>query len=776
MKPPTANRICHRLLVVWFIIPLACSQAETATNSAWSVQVWQTEDGLPNNNVNGLVQTADGYLWLATPSCLARFDGVRFEEFPPASFAEAYWNQRIRLLARGRRGGLCLGVDPGHVILLNDGTATIVTNHLPEQTLEALTEDDSEALWVSYHNGAICRIQNGVVTQLGSRESLPPGAFACTLATDSRGRVWFSKGTAVGLFRGGEFTTRLRLNTPGARIAAARDGGLWICSGFRLFKYHDGGVLEERGCVQEGVLRGNAMVLLEDHTGAVWIGTVANGLFRYDGSRFESIPTSDREILSLAEDREGNLWVGTGGGGLNRVRPRLVTLEGMESGAPFEALQSLAQDASGTIWATTQDGALVRWSDGVWDTVSTNAALASAMMTCVAVDSDGDVWIGTRDARLFCWRHGRIQAWGPREGLVGRTIHALWASPRQGLWIGEEAPDAVQCLRDGTLRTVPIPPDAHHLRTITEDRSGNIWLGGQRGVLLRIAGGQVTDESALTSDLQKPIRCLYAGDDGSLWMGFAAGGVARLKNGQSTRITREQGLYSDAINQILPGDRDSVWFGSDRGIFRVRQQELNDLADGRIATVRSIHYGRSEGVPRVQARFGDWPGALRSRNDDCGYRCARRWPLSTRQTCTKIRIPPSVLLNRVKVDDQTVALYGGGMPVGHVLDLGKPAAALCLSPRHRRLEFEFTALSFGPAGEHSFSLPAGRFRRQLARPGSVAERHLFAVGGRPLPVSRRGLQQRRRVERNRRRAGAFRARRFSGRRGGSGLACWPRSP
>src|SRR5215831_19122304 len=49
--------------------------------SQWFARPWQTEDGLPNNTVFGIVQTPDGYLWLGTPTGLVRFDGASFEEF-----------------------------------------------------------------------------------------------------------------------------------------------------------------------------------------------------------------------------------------------------------------------------------------------------------------------------------------------------------------------------------------------------------------------------------------------------------------------------------------------------------------------------------------------------------------------------------------------------------------------------------------------------------------------------------------------------------------------
>ena len=42
---------------------------------------WTTENGLPQNSVRDIVQTRDGYLWLATEGGLVRFDGARFVVF-----------------------------------------------------------------------------------------------------------------------------------------------------------------------------------------------------------------------------------------------------------------------------------------------------------------------------------------------------------------------------------------------------------------------------------------------------------------------------------------------------------------------------------------------------------------------------------------------------------------------------------------------------------------------------------------------------------------------
>jgi len=41
-------------------------------------RTWLAVDGLPQNSVTSIVQSANGYLWLGTWGGLARFDGISF--------------------------------------------------------------------------------------------------------------------------------------------------------------------------------------------------------------------------------------------------------------------------------------------------------------------------------------------------------------------------------------------------------------------------------------------------------------------------------------------------------------------------------------------------------------------------------------------------------------------------------------------------------------------------------------------------------------------------
>ena len=72
---------------------------------------------------------------------------------------------------------------------------------------------------------------------------------------------------------------------------------------------------------------------------------------------------------------------------------------------------------------------------------------------------------------------------------------------------------------------------------------------------------------------------LYQHGDGSLWMGTSGNGLFRLKNGKCVSITRHEGLFDNVIHQILEDDRGRFWMSSNKGIFYVPKEDLDDLAD-----------------------------------------------------------------------------------------------------------------------------------------------------------------------------------------------------
>src|SRR6476659_7777014 len=82
--------------------------------------VWDSDSGLPQNSVDAILQTRDGYLWLGTQEGLVRFDGVRFTTFDTRN-SRAMRDDWVKALLETRDGTLWVGTEAGLLRWKNGG-------------------------------------------------------------------------------------------------------------------------------------------------------------------------------------------------------------------------------------------------------------------------------------------------------------------------------------------------------------------------------------------------------------------------------------------------------------------------------------------------------------------------------------------------------------------------------------------------------------------------------------------------------------------------------
>ena len=87
---------------------------------------WTADNGLPQNSVRDIVQTRDGYLWLATLDGLVRFDGVRFTVFNKSNSPGIISNRFLQLYEDGQ-GALWASTDSSGLTRLRQGRFTTYT-------------------------------------------------------------------------------------------------------------------------------------------------------------------------------------------------------------------------------------------------------------------------------------------------------------------------------------------------------------------------------------------------------------------------------------------------------------------------------------------------------------------------------------------------------------------------------------------------------------------------------------------------------------------------
>ncbi len=691
------NRAIVRTGLIWI---LAVFSVQASTNAEWFTRVWQTDDGLLNNNINTIAQGRDDYLWVVTPVSLMRFDGVNFTTFPIEDFTGSIEPHNIRNIFYSKSGVLWIIPNLGRMIGLNPdfSVATLPKDGLPKGAPWVVTETTDGSLWLGY-SGAIYRVKDEHVTQFMPRDGVPKDGIPL-LTSDGAGNLWLVKGNQICVFRSDQFQPVARLQGIEC-MTASHTNAVWFVAHAHLFRCDTDGKLQNFGGFQNSATA-TAETLLEDHTGAIWIGTDGNGLFRYSNSGFERVKTSHSCILSLMEDREGNVWVGTGGGGLDRVSLSAVKLEAMGNNEVLPQIQSICQDTNGTLWGATLDRMLVSRIDDKWSPVFTNSPFAGTVR-CVAANPDGGIWIGTQNGKLLKLAGTNYVTCDQGSNVVSGSINALLPTTSGDLWIVRRS--LLQRLHDGHIRAVDPPRRGLRFSAITEDAAGNIWMGAN-GVVLRFDGTNFTDESPYLPISNHTVCCLYATPDGSLWISCGGLGLIRFKDGQVGQIGLEQGLFNNYISQIALDNSGWFWFGSDRGVFKIRKQDLEQTIANHNLHLHPIVYGRNEGLASLEAIFSTaspfvHPRAIRTEDGRVWLLMHTGIVVANSNVLPENTVPPPVLLTQIAVDEQIIASYGGVAPTQTVANLKTLTTPLNLPPGYRHLEFDFTAFHFsGPENIH----------------------------------------------------------------------------
>lgn len=716
--PRRRHRFIPALLLLAGLLLSPAMPAVAAEEQAnWAYRAWQTDEGLPDNSVTGLAQTSDGYLWVATYGGLMRFNGATFSGIQLPSLLK----KSIRTMLLDRSGRFWLGIDTGSVVCLESNTSRIFStgDGLPAERVAAMVEDSAGGVWIAYQS-VLCQIKDGRVTRFGTSNGWPAGINAW-VTSDARGNVWFSKGGQVGVVRHGVLEDKLTFKETAIRLCGAAPSGLWISAGARVLKYN-----EQSEPVEVGQLPANTepQILFEDRAGALWIGTAADGLFRFQNGTLEKVPTSHQSVQCLSEDREGNLWAGTRGGGLALIRVSAVELIGREAGLPFESVASVCEDTEGWIWVASQSGVLTRSHNGQWEVIGAEAGWTGDAATCVAADKKGGVWVGARNRTLSYFHQGAWRTWQRQDGLHNGSVHLIFVAQNDDVWVVTGSPSRLQRLRDGKIgEAYELPGENRTIRTMAEGADGTLWVGTLEGQILRITNSTLVRERAVTEPNGLPVRTVQAMADGTLWIGYAGAGVGCLKDGKFSRVTTAEGLMDDFAQQLLPDRRGGLWIVGNHGLFEVSLAELSVVAADRSVRLRSQIFGRNEGLPNFQPNTTSFPNACQGRDGRLWFATRSGLLVVRPENVHKNPLPPPVLLERVTVDDKTTALYDARSPLqtehgNGWLDLRKSQAVLQVPPKHRKLELEFSALSFASPENIQFRYKLDNFDEDWIDGGS----------------------------------------------------------
>ena len=691
-------------LLFWFkfsllLLPQVLSAGDK-NFSEYLQRVWRTEDGLPENTVNAIEQTPDGYLWLATFNGLARFDGTRFVTFDATNTPELK-SSRIHQLHLDMQGQLWIISEFGHVTrVLNNR----FTEFGPAQGLThpatVMQEDAMGQLWADTHKEKFVfqngRFVHGAYSNYLTVTSwpVPPGQSEPPASTNwNPNHAWFRPNYMA------------RITVPPApwelKTIGARDGGAWIVNQ-QVQKFRDGQWV--RTIIPPQPLQSLGS-LCEDSKGNLWVGTWEQGLFRFstngDFRRFTLVDSPTHwPVRKIFEDREGNIWIGSGGDGLWCFKTPFISNLSGHHGLQSEVVRSVAEDKDHRIWVCNLGG--IEWLSRDAGGLAQASSLKIPIPGCLLSDRRGSVWITTYASGVYKYEKGLLSHYDlkdrPADGLPP-ALNVLYEDRDGLLHIGSSR--GLYQLRGSHLEQVekPLGEVPVDVRGIGEDNLGNFYLGLNGKGLMRRSNGhwnQFTQKSGLSSD---HLWCLHIDSENTLWLGTVGKGLIRFQNGKIFNFTAPQLPLPRLITSILEDDSGFLWLGSHQGIYRVERGKLNAFADGRSTSLTTTQYGKNDGMGSSECVGSRQPSACKTRDGRLWFPTVKGLAVVDPKNLPFNSQPPSVVIEEVLVDGENRL----ARPETNLAPSRKSkepggsnqvAIAVSVPPRKGRIEIHYTGLSF----------------------------------------------------------------------------------
>ena len=403
---------CHLLFFLGTIFLLASggeANGEAPSLPNFFQRAWKTDDGLPENSVTAVVQTHDGYLWLATYAGLARFDGVRFVIFNSAN-TPGLQSDRVTSLYEDAGGSLWIGHERGDLTRYHDGKFAALDIHETgaRRKISAIAADEAGDIWMLNEEGTLVRARDGATC------ALPNNNGIAALTCDAAGQIWVASDGKLAVLKNGKLDffneTNHFTNDYVQGICTSRDGGLWIASNQRVRKWKNDAWTTDLGtnpCLT------TITAMVEMKSGDVALGAVESGLYILSAQnrplhfgRAEGFPHD--WIRCLCEDREGTMWVGAGNGGLVALRAGKV--ETIEPPDQFQGRGALSSTAThdGAVWVATEGAGLYQLLHGAWNHFRESSGLSNQFVWCVSEDKKNQLWAGTWGGGMYVQKDGRF--------------------------------------------------------------------------------------------------------------------------------------------------------------------------------------------------------------------------------------------------------------------------------------------------------------------------------------------------------------------------------
>jgi transcriptional regulator with PAS, ATPase and Fis domain/ligand-binding sensor domain-containing protein len=670
-------------LLIWlssiFIIIITTSNPIFASDLSthkekYLYQNWLTQNGLPQNVVKDILQTKDGYLWIASASGISRFDGVKFTNYNTYNTISLGSN-RITALCEDGKGTLWISTeDKGVYKYQKDKFTNYNTNHgLLKNHVMGLATTLEGVLLVVTEDG-ICQYQNDrfvLYKDTNKISSIRDVAF-----NTKTKEIWISAFDKVILLNQQE-STFYKVSEPLAndkirKIYITSDGNVLVGTILGLAYFDKKEFLLYRG---ENAPNSEVRSIFQDKKGTIWVG--ADKIHQFKNGVWtivSNMPEGKIEIIS--QDKEENIWIGTVGNGLYKLTEKNLQVFGQEEGIFPDSTNAITEDGFGNVWVSAGCTGLVRITGDRVKVYKKGQDLPDMCVWGVSTDNNGGMWFGSWSQGLAYFKDEKVTVFNNDPGS-DKSILAFYKGKDGTLWCGTTK--GLGQIKDGKLALIYTKTNglvSDNVKFITEDQENNLWIATTQGISY-LKNGKFINYTKTNGLPENSIRAIYPDSDKAIWIATYGGGLCRLKDNKFIYLTEKDGLPNNFLSSITLDKKQNFWFSSNNGIFKIKKKELNDFAENIVGRVHPVSYTVKDGLNNNECNGGTQPSAYLTKDDKIWFPTIKGVVKFDTEKINTV-LPP-VVIEKLLVDKK---------------EFIPTEEEILIPPGNTNLEISYTALSF----------------------------------------------------------------------------------
>jgi signal transduction histidine kinase/ligand-binding sensor domain-containing protein len=299
------------------------------------------------------------------------------------------------------------------------------------------------------------------------------------------------------------------------------------------------------------------IAMTQTQDGWLWLGN-NNGLFRFDGVRFEryaepghTLPAT--AIATLSTFNDGALWIGYRYGGISVLSGGQLRHYNQRDGLPASAgVWGLEHDGAGRLWAATSKG-LFHLDGQRWIAADAAFAVPTTFYKTLLRDRSGNLWAQGDEGvyRLPAAANQFIKA-TPDNG-TGVVLEA----PDGSVWSWNAPRASLRRLTQTTGGATPANRDIHgNAASLLLDSHGDVWVGRMNGLeyhTLREVQ-QSGPEQGLSGSR---VGAMFEDREGNVWISTATG-IDRFRRKRIAAVTLP---VATDIYPLATDAEGGVWVG-----------------------------------------------------------------------------------------------------------------------------------------------------------------------------------------------------------------------